>query len=44
VEKEVSNHWMTLREQEGIGNWNIEAIDPTLWRTSFGRVYGASQR
>jgi hypothetical protein len=44
VEEEVSRYWMALRKQEGIGNWNKETLDPTLWRTRFGRGNGVSQR
>jgi hypothetical protein len=38
VEEEVRSYWMTLGKQVDVGNWNKEALDPTLWRTGLGRA------
>jgi hypothetical protein len=38
-EEGVSSYWMTLRENRRFKKLRGKALDPTLWRTRFGRGY-----
>ena len=39
-EEEVSSSWMTLKKRKDTEKLKEDALDRTLWRTRFGRVYG----